>query len=67
MSAAQRVIHELTVEVEKAKLQAHELRLALEGTRAALKESQATVREQAARLRMAEHAVAWELDRRNAA
>jgi hypothetical protein len=56
-----------TVEVEEAKLQAHELRLALEGTRAALKESQATVREQAARLRMAEHAVAWELDRRNAA
>lgn len=67
MSVAQRVISELTAELEEAKNEAHECRKAFVGMRAALKESQAIVREQAARLQMAEHAVAWEIDRRNAA
>jgi hypothetical protein len=67
MSAAQRVIHELNKELMQANQDAHECRIAFQEMRAALKESQAIVREQAARLQMAEHAVAWELDRRNAA
>jgi hypothetical protein len=57
MSAAQRVIHELTEELMRANQEAHECRIAFQEMRAALKESQAIVREQGERLRRAEHAV----------
>ena len=67
MSAAQRVIHELTEELMKANDDAHECRMAFQEMRAALQESQSIVREQAERLRMAETAVRWEAQRRNAA
>ena len=66
MSAAQRVISELTVELEEAKIEAHECRKAFFAMRVALKESQAIVREQAARLQMAENAVVWAAGRRAA-
>ena len=67
MSAAQRVIHELTEELMKANEDAHECRMAFREMRAALQESQGIVREQAERLRLAETAVRWEAQRRNAA
>ena len=67
MSAAQRVIRELTDELEQAKQEAHECRTAFVAMRAALKESQAIVREQGERLRRAEHAVRLGAQERNAA
>ena len=67
MSAAQRVISELSAELLEAKVEAQEARKAFMGMRAALVESQAIVREQAERLQRAEHAVALEVNRRNVA
>lgn len=67
MSAAQRVIRELTDELDQAKLEALECRTAFFAMRAALKESQAIVREQGERLRRAEHAVRLGAQERNAA
>jgi hypothetical protein len=67
VSAAQRVISELTGELMKANEDAHECRMAFQEMRAALVESQAIVREQAERLRRAERAVALEVNRRNVA
>ena len=67
MSAAQRVIRELTDELEQAKQEAHECRLAFFAMRSVLKESQAVVREQGERLRRAEHAVRLGAQERNAA
>jgi hypothetical protein len=67
VSAAQRVISELTEELMKANDDAHECRKAFQQMRAALVESQAIVREQAERLQRAERAVALEVNRRNVA